>query len=198
MSFYQRKTETVARELLGRVLVHRPPGGPRVSGKIVETEAYIGIDDPACHSFGDRGTKRIQSMYLEGGHAYVYLIYGMYDCFNVVTRKAGEPEAVLIRAVEPLEGLDFMRARRGNVKRPVDLTNGPGKLCKAMMIDRASCDGLRLDGRELFIEEGEGRPKRSEIVACPRIGVDYAGHAAAWPLRFFIKGSAYVSRQFRR
>jgi DNA-3-methyladenine glycosylase len=183
LEFYRRKTETVARELLGCTLVHRV-NGRRVAGRIVETEAYIGIEDPACHSFGDRRTTRIKSMYLEGGHAYVYLIYGMYHCFNVVTREKGVPEAVLIRAVEPLEGIDLS-------------TNGPGKLCRAMNIDRASCDGLRLNGRELFIEKSTTPLQRSEIQSCARVGVDYAGEAAAWPLRFLIKNNAWVSKRPR-
>ncbi|HVK60908.1 MAG TPA: DNA-3-methyladenine glycosylase, partial [Bdellovibrionales bacterium] len=129
-SFYQRDTEEVARELLGKTLVHVLKTGQRVSGRIVETEAYLGARDAAAHSRGGLRSKRTESMFLPGGHAYVYLIYGMHYCFNVVTREADEPQAVLIRALEPIEGIEFMRRRR-RVKRDLDLCSGPGKLCDA-------------------------------------------------------------------
>ncbi len=185
--FYKRETEIVARELLGCRLV-RVIDGVRLSGRIVETEAYLGIDDPACHTFGDRRTPRTKSMYLPGGHAYVYFIYGMHFCFNVVTRTEREPEAVLIRAIQPEEGIDEMMRRRkatgkSKAKSVSALTNGPAKLCQALGIDR-SCDGLTLEGPEIFIERGSRKIVESEIHASPRVGVDYAGVAATWPLRF--------------
>lgn len=183
LSFYRRPTETVARDLLGCTLVH-VVGGRRISGRITETEAYLGIDDRACHTFGGRRTERVKSMYLEGGHAYVYFIYGVHFCFNVVTRSCDEPEAVLVRAIEPLEGIQAMRKRR-KVKSDRDLTNGPGKLCLALGIDR-SCDGLLLTAGELFIEPGLRAIVSDEIRASTRVGVDYAKEAAKWPLRFRI------------
>jgi DNA-3-methyladenine glycosylase len=164
--------------------------GERIAGRIIETEAYLGIEDRACHTFGDRRTERTRSMYLPGGHAYVYLIYGLHYCFNVVTRSEKEPEAVLIRAVEPLEGVDFMRSRR-RVRKDKDLANGPGKLCEALAIDR-KCDGLSLNGEELFIERGK-KIDPTLITASARVGVDYAGDHALWPLRFRI-ASATPSR----
>lgn len=191
-AFYQRDTETVARELLGQRLVH-VVDGQRLTGLIVETEAYLGVRDRACHSFGDRRTPRTESLYLAGGHAYVYFIYGMHFCFNAVTRREGEPEAVLVRAVEPIEGRDIMRSRRPSARHEVDLTNGPGKLCAAMGITRA-CDRLSLDGSELFIEQGDRTFTDDEIVRTPRIGVAYAQEAAGWPLRFTVQGHPCVSK----
>lgn len=184
--FYLRKTDDVARRLLGCTLVHMV-NGQRISGRIVETEAYLGISDPACHSFNNRRTARTESMYLEGGHAYVYFIYGMHFCFNVVTRATGQPEAVLIRAIEPQDGIEFMRRKR-KAKHDRDLSNGPGKLCQALAIDR-SCDGLTLQGPELFIEAG---PVIRDVIEGPRIGVDYAGSAAKWPLRFQVSAQRRV------
>jgi DNA-3-methyladenine glycosylase len=191
VSFYQRKTIEVAKGLLGQRLVH-VVGGRRLSGLIVETEAYLGVDDPACHSRGGLQSKRNASMYLEGGHAYVYLIYGLHYCMNVVTRGKGEPEAVLIRAIEPLEGVDEMRRRR-KVKGDKLLTNGPGKLCQALGIAKND-DGCPLTGKILFIEKGERPIPSSHIVSCARIGVDYAGPAAKWPYRFYLKNHPFVSR----
>jgi DNA-3-methyladenine glycosylase len=194
--FYRRDTETVARDLLGCVLVHETADGERVSGRIVETEAYLGLSDRACHTYGGKRTPRTRSMYLEGGHAYVYFIYGMHFCFNVVTRTSEHPEAVLIRALDPLEGIELMRERR-KVKRDLDLTNGPGKLCRALGIDR-SHDGLSLASSTLYIERGPhirgSRIEKGAIISSPRIGVAYAKEAAHWPLRFSIKGNRFVSK----
>jgi DNA-3-methyladenine glycosylase len=192
LDFYKRDTTKVAKELLGKILVHLTPDGKRVAGRIVETEAYLGIKDRACHSFGDRKSVRTQPLYLGGGHSYVFLIYGMHYCFNVVTQKQGVPEAVLIRALEPVEGIDIMRARRPKAKKDVELTSGPGRLCSALQIDR-NCDSLLLDQGSLFIEEAP-KLKPSMIEASPRIGVDYAGEAALWPLRFSEKGNVFVSK----
>ncbi len=189
-SFYLRDTELVARELLGKTLVHVLKNGDRVSGKIVETEAYIGAEDLAAHSSGGLRTPRTESMFLPGGHAYVYLIYGMHYCFNVVTREKDEPQAVLIRALEPLENIELMRRRR-MVSRDKDLANGPGKLCEALQIDKSQ-DRLSLRSKEIFIEDATSVSSK-QIVATPRIGVDYAEHAAGWPLRFFIRESPFIS-----
>jgi DNA-3-methyladenine glycosylase len=131
-------------------------------------------------------------MYLEGGHAYIYFTYGMHWCMNVVTQEADTAEAVLLRGAEPLRGIEAIRTRRPKAKRDYDLTNGPGKLCAALGIDR-QLDGERLDGQRLFLSGRDILLKNDEIGISPRIGVEGAGEAAAWPLRFFIKGNRYVS-----
>lgn len=194
-SFYLRDTTTVARELLGQRLVHFVDG-ERLSGIIVETEAYLGALDRACHGFGYRRTARTESLFAAGGHSYVYLIYGLYHCFNAVTRQAGEPEAVLVRALEPSEGIERQRALRGNPKKDIALTSGPGKLCRALAIDR-SCDRLSLQGPSLFIEKTQEAPlDEASILVSSRIGVEYAGDDALLPLRFGIRGNPFLSRTF--
>jgi DNA-3-methyladenine glycosylase len=189
--FYLQKTEVIARELLGKKLV-RIYRGQRIAGVITETEAYLGKKDRAAHSFGLRKTDRVQSMYLEGGHAYVYFIYGMHFCFNVVTRTSKQPEAVLIRALEPVEGVQWMEKFRATKERK-SLTTGPAKLCEALKITRDQ-DGESLLGDEIFIEDAPS-VARNQIVTKARIGVDYAAEAAAWPLRFYLDGSLYISRK---
>jgi DNA-3-methyladenine glycosylase len=180
-SFYQKKTEIVAQRLLGKNLCRRWRGKV-FRYRIVETEAYLGIGDPACHTFGGRNTQRVQSMYLDGGHSYIYLIYGMYYCLNVVTKTPRHPEAVLIRAVEPLQPEKDIH------------TDGPGKLCRHLHLTKKE-DGLSLWKKSsLWIEDAPAVPKKN-IVAKKRIGVDYAGSAAKWPLRFYLRGNSYVSRQ---
>ena len=181
--FYEQETSALARALLGKRLVHVGPDGLRRSGLIVETEAYLGVRDAACHTFGGRRTDRVKSMYLEGGHAYVYLIYGMHYCFNVVAMGEGEPEAVLIRALDP----DPAPPGEGPYN-----TSGPGRLCKALGITRA-VDGESLLGETIFIEQTTHAPAKDELGATTRVGVSYAGEAAAWPLRFFWKGNPFVS-----
>lgn len=199
-SFYQRDTTTVARELLGKRLVHIV-NGKRLSGIITETEAYLGIKDRGAHTFGNRRTKRTETMYLPGGHSYVYLIYGIYDCLNVVTQKQDIPEAVLIRALEPSEGLTTMAKARKlknfdpeNKKHLWNLTTGPGKLAQAMKITRDH-NSLLLTDDTLFIEDIGVKIKDSEIIASPRIGIDYAQEAKHWELRFTIKDNFYISRK---
>lgn len=191
-AFYTRSNVvTVARDLLGQLLVVPIANGQRVSGIIVETEAYRGPLDRAAHSFGGRRTKRTEPMYAIGGTAYVFFVYGMYYQFNVVTNAAETPHAVLIRAVEPCEGLDLMRKRRhGQPDR--NLTKGPGKLCIAMGIDRR-LDGADLLGRQVWLEK---RPpiRRAQIDSGPRIGIDYAGEWVSKPWRFWIKDNPFVSR----
>lgn len=189
--FYPRHTLIVARELLGARLVHEAPDG-RTAGRIVEVEAYHGEDDPACHAAAGR-TTRTAPMYGPPGHAYVYRIYGMHDCLNVVTRKEGEPSAVLIRAVEPVEGLDRMRVRREAGRRsgrPLphrSLTDGPGKLCAALGVTLEH-NRLDLTGPPLWIE-----PDREveDVVWTPRIGIS-VGTDRFW--RCLVKGSIHVSR----
>ena len=183
-AFYQAGTEKVAKQLLGKRLVHSRDG-KLTSGIIIETEAYPGETDPACHTFEGRRTKRVESMYLTGGHAYVYFVYGIHFCFNVVTRAAEVPEAVLIRALWPVTGKEIMMKRR-KTKIERQLCSGPGKLCQAMGIDR-DCNGLLLTGRELWIEEDHEYDKiKTKIQKSPRIGVGYSGVAQNWPLRFLL------------
>lgn len=189
--FYTRPNVlTVARELLGKLLVV-PSNGQRVSGKIVEVEAYRGPQDRAAHSYGGRRTKRTEPMYGIGGTAYVFFVYGMYFQFNAVTNAAETPHAVLIRAVEPVEGIEVMRERR-QVRADRDLTNGPGKLCIALNIDRR-LDGADLLGQEVWLEEAAKVP-RSQIQTGPRIGIDYAEEWKDKPWRFWIRNNPFVSR----
>lgn len=189
-SFYDRDTVEVAQGLLGKHLVHVVAGVERV-GRIVEVEAYLGPHDLAAHSA--RGlTNRTRVMFGPPGHAYVYLIYGMHWCLNVVTQEADTAEAVLLRAVEPVKGIEAMRRNRPKAKRDFDLTNGPGKICMAMNIDR-KLDGERLDGDSLYITGRDIEVDGDDIVVTPRVGIEGSGDAAAWPLRFFLRGNRYVS-----
>jgi DNA-3-methyladenine glycosylase len=193
-NFYNRDTELVARELLGAVLECHGPDGI-VAGRIVETEAYVGEHDLACHAAAGR-TSRTEPLYGRPGIAYVYFIYGMYWCFNAVTRAEHKPSAVLVRAVEPLVGLDLIRARRPKVRRDVDLTNGPGKLCLALGID-ARHNTLRLDRPPILIRAGTPVSDQ-DVTITPRIGIT---QCADWPLRWFVTGNPYVSKTpslFRR
>jgi DNA-3-methyladenine glycosylase len=181
----------VARALLGQLLVVPARGGARVSGVIVETEAYRGPEDRASHAHGGRRTLRTETMYAIGGTAYVYFVYGMYHQFNVVTNAAGVPHAVLVRAVEPVEGVALMRRRRGVAGER--LADGPGKLCIALGIDRR-LDRADLLGERVWLEPGHAIP--ASAVACgPRIGIDYAGEWAKMPWRFWVRGNPHVSRR---
>lgn len=189
--FYTRPNVLhVARDLLGKLLVV-PKSGKRVSGRIVEVEAYRGPKDRAAHSYGGRRTRRTEPMFGVGGTAYVFFVYGMYYQFNVVTNIVDTPHAVLIRAVEPVEGIELMRKRRSG-QADHNLTNGPGKLCIAMDIDRRF-DGDDLLGKKVWLEEGVKIP-RSRIVSGPRIGIDYAAEWKDKPWRFWIKDNPFVSR----
>jgi DNA-3-methyladenine glycosylase len=190
--FYLREnTVKVAKDLLGKLLVIPAADGTRVSGIIVETEAYMGVTDRAAHSYGGRRTARNEIMYGGGGHAYVYFVYGMYFQFNVVTGPPDHPHAVLIRALEPIEGVEIMRQRRGEMKDQ-NLTSGPGKLCIAMGIDRG-LNGEDLRGERVWLEEfNKITPK--QIAVGKRIGIDYAGDDAGKPWRFWIRGKSFVSK----
>lgn len=193
-SFYRRATEDVARDLLGRYLVRRLDG-ERLVLRLVETEAYLGAPDRASHAWDGRRTERTESLYLPGGFAYVYLIYGIHHCLNAVTGGTELGSAVLLRAGEPVEGIDTLRRLRGwreRRVRPGDLAGGPGKLCQALAIDRA-LDGAPLDEGELRITRGTPVGDH-EVVSGPRIGVDYAGDASRWPLRFAVRDNPHVSR----
>lgn len=190
--FYRSETTQVARDLLGQRLVHTV-NGKRLSGTIVETEAYLGLQDPACHSFHGKVTARTKTFYLDGGHSYVYLIYGMYYCFNVITQKTNQPEAVLIRALEPIEGLEQMKKNRPQAKNIKSLCNGPGKLCQALNISMSENEIDLLHSSKIFIEK-RASLQNSEITSRPRIGIDSKGVAATWPLRFYIKNNSFISK----
>ena len=191
--FYTRSNVvTVARELLGKLLVVPAPDGKRVSGTIVEVEAYRGPQDRAAHSYGGRRTKRTETMYGIGGTAYVFFVYGMYYQFNVVTNAADFPHAVLIRAVEPVEGIELMRKRRRG-QSDHNLSNGPGKLCIAMGIDR-KLDAADLLGERVWLEELKEIP-RSRILSGPRIGIDYAQEWVYKRWRFWLRDNPFVSRR---
>ncbi|MGQ0713102.1 MAG: DNA-3-methyladenine glycosylase [Gemmatimonadaceae bacterium] len=186
-SFFERETEIVSRELLGAVLWCRTTEGV-TAGRIVETEAYLGEHDPACHAAGAGLTDRTRHLYGAPGIAYVYFIYGVHWCFNAVTRDHGHPSAVLVRALEPVEGIELMRTRRQAAKTDRDLTNGPGKLCAALGIGPQH-NGLPLQQPPLWVTSGIGYPDRDVVVA-PRIGIT---KAADWPLRWYVRASGCVS-----
>jgi DNA-3-methyladenine glycosylase len=181
----------VARALLGCRLVVPARSGTRVSGIIVETEAYRGPEDRASHAYRGRRTDRTRTMYEIGGTAYVYFVYGMYHQFNVVTNVRDVPHAVLVRALEPDEGIALMRRRRRS-SRDERLTSGPGKLCIALGIDRR-LDRADLLGDRVWIEAGVPVPG-SRIGVGPRVGIDYAGAWAARPWRYWIRDNPFVSR----
>lgn len=190
-AFYFQDTLTVARALLGCVLWRRIEG-QLLAARIVETEAYLGANDSASHARRGLRSPRNESMYLEGGHAYVYFTYGMHWCMNVVTQERDIAEAVLLRAAEPLRGIDEMRERRPKAKKDWELMNGPGKLCMALAIDRA-LDGESLRGQTLYLTGGEIAIDEKDIAVSPRIGVENSGEAALWPLRFYLRGNRHVS-----
>jgi DNA-3-methyladenine glycosylase len=187
-SFYEQSTVEVARQLLGKHLVRKHRDGTTI-GRIVETEAYVGPEDKACHASRGR-TPRTEVMFGPAGHAYVYFVYGFHYMLNIVTEERDLPAAVLIRAVEPLKGITLMRQRRGMETLP-RLASGPGKLCEAFAIDR-TLNGSDLCGSVLYVrDDGDSTPS---FVARPRIGVDYAGKWKHKPWRFLIKGSEFVSK----
>jgi DNA-3-methyladenine glycosylase len=200
--FYNQPTLKVAKLLLGKFLV-RKIGKRKVVGKIVETEAYVGPKDLASHA--SRGkTPRTEVMFGPPGHAYVYLIYGLNYCFNIVTERKDYPAAVLIRAVEPIEGIDLMCQHRKSIKRKksifnfsfltFNLTNGPGKLCQAFKIDK-KLNNADLTGNILWVEDRGIKISPKDIVATKRIGVDYAKEYKDKPWRFYIKGNKFVSKK---
>ena len=199
-AFYDRPSVVkVAKELLGKVLVTNI-GGERTSGRIVEVEAYNGVVDRASHARSGRRTARTEVMFGSGGTAYVYLIYGIHHLFNVVTNSKEIPHAVLVRALEPLEGIPVMLKRMGRERLDHSLTRGPGNLSKAMGLSTRHT-GMSLlgeakggaRGESIWIGDDGYRLRRPEIVATPRIGVDYAGEDAALHYRFFLKGNPWVS-----
>lgn len=187
--FFAKDTAEVAQGLLGKYLVRRIEG-KLYGGRIVETEAYLGLTDPACHSFHGKKTQRTQTFYTSAGTIYVYLIYGMYFCLNFITGDESTPEAVLIRALEPLWGIEDMKKNR-QVSSIVSLCNGPGKLCQAMSIDFAQNQTFLSDSLNLY--EAPPVPEQ-DIVASERIGLKPHLDSSYWPLRYYIKNNPYISR----
>ena len=181
----------IAQALLGKLLITRF-GGMETVARIVETEAYKGVVDRASHAYGGRRTQRTEVMFAEGGVAYVYLCYGIHHLFNIVTNRQGIPHAVLVRAVEPLAGLEHMLERRGRTVSDAALTRGPGSVSRAMGIT-IQHTGLSLQDEAMFLAEDGYVLRSKEIISTPRIGVDYAGIDAALPYRFFLKDNPYVS-----
>lgn len=192
VQFYRRENVLqIGKELLGKILVTKF-GGSFCSGRIVELEVYSGIDDRASHAFGGRRTRRNEVMYAAGGVAYVYLCYGIHHLFNVVTNKKEVPHAILIRALEPLQGMDVMLKRTGKTKPDASLTRGPGNLSRAMGILTAHSGTLLSDDTIYIAGDGHLYPEK-EIGVSPRIGVDYAGKDAFLPYRFYVKENPFVS-----
>lgn len=193
-TFYLDDGVTVAKKLLGKIMV-REEDGQAYYFKIVETEAYMGIEDKGAHVFGNKKTERTAPLYEIGGTIYIYLIYGMYHCLNVAANEVGVPQGVLIRAVEPLDekSLAYAKANRPiKSKKIVDLTNGPGKVCKALNIDKSLNAKSVVDGKRLWIEEGE-IDEGFEIVEAKRINIPYAEEYQDKLWRFYIKGNPFVS-----
>jgi len=191
LSFYiKNDVLKIATDLLGKVLVTNWDD-EYTSGRIVETEAYSGETDKASHASKGR-TARTEVMFNEGGRAYVYLCYGVHQMFNIVTNKEGIPNAVLIRAIEPIDGIDIMLKRTGKKKLDESLTRGPGNVGKAFGFHTSQC-GLLLNSDELFIADDGYKITQEMIGTSPRIGVDYAGKHAEWHYRFFMKGNKFVS-----
>ncbi|MBL4701465.1 MAG: DNA-3-methyladenine glycosylase [Phycisphaeraceae bacterium] len=191
--FYQQDVLKLAKALLGKVFV-RIDSGKRLAGMIVETEAYLGIPDKAAHTVGGRQTIRNQSMWEDGGILYVYFTYGMHHCMNVVAQQSNEPVAVLIHALEPLEGLRSMYPRRNAARKDQQLCSGPAKLCQAMNISKDQ-NGIDLvTNTNLWIEDHQIKVSGKQIASGPRIGVQYAQDWADKPYRFWIKDHCCVSK----
>lgn len=196
--FYLEDTLEVARHLLGKLLVHDAPEG-RTAGRIVEVEAYQGHHDRAAHSYNNLRSRRTEVMYGPGGHAYVFQVYGMHYCFNVVTRPAGYPQVVLIRALEPVDGLELMAHRRGlkqltpAIER--NLANGPGKLCQAMGIAR-ELNGSDLCASRLYLADDGTAVAETDLCRTPRVNIDYAGEARDYLWRFLLFDNPCVSKSF--
>jgi DNA-3-methyladenine glycosylase len=192
-SFYTRSNVVrIAKELLGKVLVTNIDG-LHTSGMIVETEAYAGPVDRASHAYGNRRTKRTEIMYMNGGTAYVYLCYGIHHLFNVVTNTKDVPHAILIRGIEPLEGIDVMLLRRNKKKLQPSITAGPGAMSMALGI-RTSHTGCSLQGPTIYIEDRGIKISNKNIVSATRVGVAYAKEDALLPYRFYIRNNSYVSK----
>ena len=196
--FYNRNTLLVAKELLGKYLVHRLPSGERIRGKIVDTEAYAGIYDAGSHTYRNVQTERTRIWYATGGYAYVYQIYGTYLCLGIITELEGTPGAVLVRALELTEGMDILLAKNPWKKseggKPELVCSGPSKLCIAMRIDK-QCNGLDLCGDDLYLEDAEEPLSLENIVFGPRINIDYAGAGALSAWRYYVRESPAISKK---
>lgn len=189
--FYSRDSLIVAKELLGKILIHKTVEGI-VSGRIVETEAYKGPEDKASHSYGNKRTPRTETMFGPKGCAYIYLIYGLYCCLNVTSGAVdGKPEATLIRAIEPLQGLDLMMKRRGPTGNKSNLASGPGRLCMAFGLSKVQ-NGIDVCQPPFYIEDNQ-KVDYGDIIEAARIGVDYAAEWKDMPWRFYIKNNPFVS-----
>jgi DNA-3-methyladenine glycosylase len=182
----------ISRDLLGKYLF-TSIDGVLTGGYIVETEAYHGAVDRASHAYGNRNTNRTSTMFKEGGIAYVYLCYGIHEMFNIVTSVEGEPHAILIRAINPTEGIDEMLYRRKMAALKPNITSGPGSVAKALGISRA-INAISLQSDTLWLEDRGLSFTSEQIAAVPRVGVDYAGEDALLPYRFYVKGNPYVSK----
>ncbi|MEO9503455.1 DNA-3-methyladenine glycosylase [Nonlabens ulvanivorans] len=195
ISYYQHNdVVALSRDLIGKKIVSNI-NGELTSGIITETEAYRGYDDKACHAHLGRFTDRTKVMYEPGGVAYVYLCYGIHHLFNIITNTDGNADAILIRAVEPVEGIDIMLKRRGKKKLDKTLTSGPGNFSKAFALDK-SFYGADLTGDEVWIEKSDlFRFRESDITSTTRIGIDYAGEDKNLPWRFYLNTSDYISRR---
>ncbi len=192
LSFYQlENTCVIAQELIGKILVSCLEGNI-TAARIVETEAYCGITDRASHAFNGRRTRRTEIMYAAGGVSYIYLCYGIHQLFNVVTNQKGIPDAVLIRSAEPVEGLKKMKQRTGKLETDLSLTRGPGNLTRAMGLFTHHT-GTSLLSDDLYISDDGYKVSKDQIIATPRIGIDYAGEDALLPYRFILAGSPYLS-----
>lgn len=190
-SFFQSNSIVLAQKLLGKLLI-REIEGQRMVTKIVETEAYMGAEDKAAHSYNNRRTPRTEVMFGRAGIAYVYMIYGMYYCLNIVAAKEGVPQAVLIRGVEPIEGLDMVKKNRVIKSNKVqELTNGPGKLCQALLIDKTFNGKDLILQNELYLLDNK---EEHEIISAKRINIDYAQEYKDKLWRFYIKDNIYVSK----
>lgn len=187
-SFYFQDGLTLAKKLIGKYLV-RKLNGQELKGKIVETEAYMGIDDKGSHTYGGKRTERTKILYAEGGLVYVYSIYGIYFCLNVVANHKSIPQAVFIRALEPIDGIATMKQNRNKTDLK-NLTNGPSKLCQALKIDKTLYGYDLRKGGKLYLENGE---KAKNISSSPRINIDYAEEDKDRPWRFYATGNPYVS-----
>jgi DNA-3-methyladenine glycosylase len=191
--YFLRDALEVGPEILGHYLI-RKIDDKLVKTMIVEVEAYVGPDDKGAHTYNNRRTARTEPMFSIGGYAYVYLIYGMYNCINIVCQQEGKPEALLIRAVEPLNEIDILTANRNSIKNIHNLSNGPGKLCSALKIDRTFSGYDLINGKELYLEVNEEK-KDFEIVRAKRIGIDYAGEYKDKLWRFYIKNNKFISKK---
>ena len=190
--FYLGDAISVGKALLGKIIVKKRKNGEIFSGRITEVEAYMGINDKASHSYNGRRTKRTEVMYKEGGYSYVFLIYGMYECFNVIVSTKEDPQAVLIRGLEPLNNKETMFIER-KVKKEKDISNGPGKLTKALGITKEDNGEDLVLSENIWIEDDGYKVK--DIIETKRIGIDYAEEYALKPWRFYIKDNIFISKK---